>query len=155
MSQGNATRFRINTPQIAHEAIDEEVIIVDFESGNYFSLEGAGALIWTALAAGVDFGAILQQVEARYDCSGADVAAMMASFLAELLDQGLVTPERGVGDAIPRPKLNGVSASSRPPFSTPVLHRYTDMQELLLLDPIHDVDETGWPNLPLLGNTEA
>jgi hypothetical protein len=22
---------------------------------------------------------------------------------------------------------------------------YTDMEELLLLDPIHDVDETGWP----------
>jgi hypothetical protein len=26
-----------------------------------------------------------------------------------------------------------------------VLERYTDMQELLLLDPIHDVDQTGWP----------
>jgi hypothetical protein len=26
------------------------------------------------------------------------------------------------------------------------LHKYTDMEELLLLDPIHDVDETGWPN---------
>jgi hypothetical protein len=22
---------------------------------------------------------------------------------------------------------------------------YEDMQDLLLLDPIHDVDETGWP----------
>lgn len=155
MSKGNVTRFRVNTPQIAHEAIDEEVIIVDFETGNYFSLEGAGALIWTALAVGADFDAILQQVEARYDCSGADVAAMMTSFLAELLDQGLVTPEGAAGDAIARPKLNGAHVSSRPPFSKPVLHRYTDMQELLLLDPIHDVDETGWPNLPLLGNAEV
>jgi len=31
------------------------------------------------------------------------------------------------------------------PFVLPVLERYTDMQELLLIDPIHDVDETGWP----------
>jgi hypothetical protein len=28
----------------------------------------------------------------------------------------------------------------------PVLNKYTDMQDLLLLDPIHEVDERGWPN---------
>ena len=26
-----------------------------------------------------------------------------------------------------------------------MFERFTDMQDLLLLDPIHDVDETGWP----------
>jgi len=32
-------------------------------------------------------------------------------------------------------------------FAPPVLEVYTDMQDLLLLDPIHDVDETvGWPS---------
>ncbi len=31
-------------------------------------------------------------------------------------------------------------------FEAPILHKFTDMQELLLLDPIHEVDETGWPN---------
>ena len=31
-------------------------------------------------------------------------------------------------------------------FETPVLEKYTDMAELLLLDPIHDVDATGWPH---------
>ncbi len=30
-------------------------------------------------------------------------------------------------------------------FAPPRLQRYTDMQDLLLLDPIHDVDEVGWP----------
>jgi hypothetical protein len=32
-----------------------------------------------------------------------------------------------------------------------VLERYTDMQELLLLDPIHDVDESGWPHRKVPG----
>ena len=34
------------------------------------------------------------------------------------------------------------------PAGTPkaVVDRYNDMRELLLLDPIHDVEETGWPN---------
>lgn len=30
-------------------------------------------------------------------------------------------------------------------FEEPIFHKYTDMEDLLLLDPIHDVDETGWP----------
>ena len=33
----------------------------------------------------------------------------------------------------------------RPVFKPPLLKRYTDMQELLILDPIHEVDDTGWP----------
>jgi len=36
-------------------------------------------------------------------------------------------------------------SGTRQPFSAPVLNAYTDMEELLLLDPIHDVDQAGWP----------
>ena len=31
-------------------------------------------------------------------------------------------------------------------FEKPVLQKHTDMQELLLLDPIHEIDEKGWPS---------
>jgi hypothetical protein len=37
-------------------------------------------------------------------------------------------------------------------FEAPVLQKYTDMQDLLLLDPIHDTDETGWPNIRIEKN---
>jgi hypothetical protein len=30
----------------------------------------------------------------------------------------------------------------------PTLTVYADMQDLFQLDPIHDVDETGWPSRP-------
>jgi hypothetical protein len=33
----------------------------------------------------------------------------------------------------------------RPPFTPPVLEVFADMRDLLLLDPIHDVAEVGWP----------
>ena len=39
----------------------------------------------------------------------------------------------------------GDGAGARAPFDVPVLIAYTDMQDLLLADPIHDYDETGWP----------
>jgi hypothetical protein len=31
-------------------------------------------------------------------------------------------------------------------FVEPALNKYTDMQELLLLDPVHEVSEAGWPS---------
>jgi hypothetical protein len=34
------------------------------------------------------------------------------------------------------------------PFVAPVLRKYTDMQEFMLVDPIHDVDvDAGWPHV--------
>ena len=30
-------------------------------------------------------------------------------------------------------------------FTTPTLEIFSDMQDILLLDPVHDVDERGWP----------
>ena len=31
-------------------------------------------------------------------------------------------------------------------FEKPVIEKFSDMQEMLLLDPIHEVSEMGWPN---------
>ncbi len=31
------------------------------------------------------------------------------------------------------------------PYTSPVLETFSDMQEILLLDPVHDVDKAGWP----------
>ncbi|MCO6449351.1 MAG: PqqD family protein [Caldilineales bacterium] len=130
-----------------HEAIDNEVVIVDFESGNYYSLEDVGASIWTALAGGAGIERIVASIESAYDCDGVDVLITVAKFVEELLENELLatTDLAPTGDALPA--QNG---SIRRAFTPPVLNRYTDMQELLLLDPIHDVDETGWPNLPVL-----
>jgi hypothetical protein len=37
--------------------------------------------------------------------------------------------------------------SGQVPFAVPVLQAYTDMQEFMLVDPLHDVDEVaGWPH---------
>jgi hypothetical protein len=32
-----------------------------------------------------------------------------------------------------------------------VLHKFTDMQDLLLVDPVHDVGDAGWPHRPPAG----
>jgi hypothetical protein len=33
------------------------------------------------------------------------------------------------------------------PWAPPIVERYTDMQMLLQLDPVHDVSDEGWPRV--------
>ena len=42
----NDPTHRINSPPITHQVIDGEVILVNVETGVYYSLRDAGAEIW-------------------------------------------------------------------------------------------------------------
>ena len=43
---GNGDRLKINEPTIVHENIDGETVILNLDSGNYYSVVDAGARIW-------------------------------------------------------------------------------------------------------------
>jgi len=145
-----APRFRINTPTVVHETIDDEVVIIDFDTGAYFSLGPVGARVWR----GIDKCDCAQEIAAairrEFACADADVGADVARLLDEFRREKLIVPlENGAQSRSPSAAdvaAASDSAASRP-YTAPVLHKYTDMQELLLLDPIHEVDETGWPRV--------
>ncbi|MEI6331186.1 MAG: hypothetical protein WCP16_18235 [Pseudanabaena sp. ELA645] len=42
-------KFKINTPNVVHELIDGEVIIVNLKKGDYYSLLSTSAKIWTGI----------------------------------------------------------------------------------------------------------
>ncbi len=152
----SAPSYRINSPTVVHETIDNEVVIIDFDTGTYFSLDNVGALIWNDLAAGMTIEDINAHVCRRYGRDRQEVAPATAQFLAELEQAGLilaVAPAATPGSAGSL-DANDEAPADRP-YAPPLLNRYSDMQQLLLLDPIHDVDETGWPNLPEERNADA
>lgn len=140
-----ATRYRVNKPRVAHEIIDNEVVIIDFETGSYFSLEGAGANIWACIDGGAALGEMVEFVAARYSGSHAHVETAVGRLVAELQQESLIVPD-GAEPSGFSAALAEDSAAAKPPIGMPALHKYTDMQDLLLLDPIHEVDKAGWPH---------
>ena len=48
-------------------------------------------------------------------------------------------------DAAVAPPNGSAPADAARVFEAPRLEKYTDMQDLVLLDPVHEVDEQGWP----------
>lgn len=142
--QGQA-RFQLNTPNVIAEVIDGEAILVDLRSGNYFSIQGNGALLWEAIAQGTSLETIANQIVDAFDLDRAVAEETVVSFSNELEREGLIVALEG-DQPQPEPPLDFRLSTNGQGFTTPVVEKYTDMQDLVLLDPVHEVDERGWPH---------
>jgi hypothetical protein len=139
-------RFRVNRPKIVSETIDDEVIILNLDRGHYFSLRQSGAEIWHSLDHGASADEIIAHMTGRYIGDGRDIGSAVLRLISECQAEELIVPlgaPTSVGDqGAPR----SAPTEPRTDFIAPELTKFTDMEDLLLLDPIHEVDETGWPH---------
>ena len=140
----NNQRFRVNTPTVTHETIDGEAVIINLDSGNYYSLVEVGSFIWGLVDKGASTSEVQNLILETYQGDALDVDQGVQALLAELQQENLIVPVDAAG-TVDLTELNHNDNHEKPAFNPPSLHKYSDMQELLLLDPIHDVDDTGWP----------
>ena len=140
-------RYKVNNPAVIHEIIEGEAVLVNLDSGIYYSTDKVGAVVWDLITAGASQEQIAANLLLRYFGKEDEIRSSLAQFLSELQEEHLIV---AVTDhASPSVNLPETLPGADPsPFENPELYKYTDMEELLLLDPIHEVDETGWPNLP-------
>lgn len=135
------TRYRINAPQVIHETIERETVIINLEAGTYYSLDALGAEVWNRVAAGetgAEVAAALRERDAAAD-------EAVPRLLRQLRQERLIVPVDGEADEDDGALAELADSLPGEPDETFVLRKYTDMRELLLLDPIHEVQEAGWP----------
>lgn len=134
--------YVLDAANVVHEAVEGEVVIVNLATGRYHSLDGAAAQIWERLVQGARISDLATLLSNAYGEAPAVIAPAVESFIRQLAAEGLVLLS---SDSHP------VSPSPLPPqsgsFPELVLHSYTDMEELLLVDPIHQTSDQGWPHL--------
>ena len=139
-------RFRVNTPTVTHETIDGEAVIINLDSGNYYSLVDVGSFVWGLIEKGASASELRNVVLQSYQGNDSDVDRGVEELLAQLQQENLIVPVDGTGALdLAQLELPSNNGHEKPSFNPPLLHKYSDMQELLLLDPIHDVDDAGWP----------
>lgn len=132
--------YRISS-SVIHERFDEETVIVKLDVGRYYSLGGSAEAIWALAASAISRTQIVLTASEGFSGDPDEIARETIRFLDELVAEQLL--ESIDADA---PSSADPPAVRREPFITPHLQKYTDMEELLLLDPIHQVDELGWPS---------
>jgi hypothetical protein len=145
---------KINSSKIVHETIDGEVIIINFENGVYYSLNSAGTFIWSCIQKNFRVAEILDEIVKVYSGNQEEIKTEVLTFLNDLSKEELILIKKGEENEVFKekvvPESNGDTSLIK--FVKPGLQKYTDMKEMLLLDPIHEVDETGWPVAKKLPN---
>ena len=127
--------------KILYETIEGEVIAMDMQSGSYFSLRHTAASIWSLLLQSVAIDEIITQITDCYRIDRQVVSADLQSFLGHLQEEGLIE----VTTLLNPEKTPSQLPRGTEPYTAPALEVFTDVQDLLTIDPIHDVDEMGWP----------
>jgi hypothetical protein len=136
--------FKINTSKIAHDTIDGETVIINFDSGIYYSFDKVGVSIWDLLSKGFSVEKIIEILQQKYTANDNEIETAVNNFISELKNESLLLPMEEEESADLKFELPILSEKIK--FEIPSISKYNDMQELLLLDPIDDVDERGWPN---------
>jgi hypothetical protein len=140
--------YRINAPTVAYQNVEDEAILIQFDSGCYYSTDGLGTEILSLLRQGASAITVVEILADRYCADLQDVYRAVKPFIEQLGTENLVVAQPGdVVDGGSGRQSMGSTGAARPqcPIEPPVLHKYTDLQDLLLLDPIHDTDDAGWP----------
>jgi hypothetical protein len=126
------SRLRVNERHVNASIIDGEAIIINLESGLYFSLDRCGAAAWALLAGGHS---IAESAAVLAGACSTDVTTVRDSLLAlgtDLVERTLVSAsETGAG----APVAVDLSQFALNAWAAPMLNVYDDMGDVLALDP--------------------
>lgn len=124
-------RFRPNERRTASRVIDDEAILIDLLSGNYYSIADVGSIIWQMIEARWTLRDIALAVSEQYDVDRDRVGADIKAFVDALLDEDLIEISHETSARTNPPQNVG----SNPAYTTPKFTAYRDMAKLLALDP--------------------
>lgn len=130
----HSTRLTVNRPSVIFDVQGNETVIIDLATGRYFRLNPTSTEVWLRFALSSSIAEVLDS------CSNAEsLHGEIDGIVADLLDRALL---RVAADADGRPDT--VTTWQYSGFE---LEQFTDLEDILGLDPIHEVDpERGWPH---------
>jgi hypothetical protein len=128
--------YKIVSSDVTFQLLDGEVVAIHFTKGIYYNLRGAAAVIFDALARGIESSQVVASFWGAPADAGSTIQLLADRFVADEL--------LAVTGATSAPATQSTQVTA---WKEPVVESYTDLQQLLLADPIHDVGTEAWPKL--------
>ena len=129
----SAASYQWNQAEIASDVVDGEAVIIHLTDGTYYSLDRAGTVIWEALASPRSPSTLADSLVTRYGIAQEQARADSDALVTELVRERLVIASAGNADTTPLATAPAHDAGF--PYSRPHLSKYTDMADMLALDP--------------------
>jgi len=135
-------RYVVDPSRVSHDRLQDEVIIINAASGAYYSGSGTAADVWTLISQGTTVSDAARVLASAYACEEARVIVDIHKCVRSLLERGLI--QESNDDTQPH-KTSIPPQAARTVWTAPEFDEYTDMWDLIQLDPIHEVGDAGWP----------
>ncbi len=137
-------RFRVYGAEITQGTLDGDVVVVNVRTSRSYSMYGIGAALWTLLVAGQSAEAIVDRFARSFGVTAKRAASVIDPFIAALEAEQLIRP--AASDAPPGRIADDVLDGVAPPLVAPLFRQFSDLEELLLLEPIWTDAAAGWAN---------
>jgi len=139
------TRYKINSPYVVSEVFaDDEAAIINLKTGTYHSLNKMATAIWSLVEKGANVDELTAFAIGNHEVEKTTAGEHIEQFLESLVKENLIVPAESESEFTSGVPSSDSNSAKKLAYDRPVLESYKDMQELLLLDPIHEVDETTW-----------
>lgn len=132
-----------NEASVIFERFGEEVVAIHLGTGRYYSLPGVAGDAFLLLAQPHTVSQLAKKLAAKYDAPAEIIANDLNGFLNQMKDESLIAEERQARARSIEPPVQ--PAEPRLPYMPPVIHAHRDLENLFLVDPIHETGEAGWP----------
>ena len=134
--------YKLNEEKMFYDYADGQAVVINYQTGMYYGMGLLASAILDRIIAGKNIDNIVKAVKALPQCPP-DITMCVHDFVKELLETEVI---------VEGPTVSGGDE----PFTKEVaedgfdlkLDMFAEMSDLLLADPVHDVDiQAGWPKL--------
>jgi hypothetical protein len=131
--------YVVASKDIVSEDFEGEFVVLDLSTGKYYSMDAAASALWRAIVAGVS----IKDLADAADGAPGITAQSVYEYAEKLVGYGCLARSDARGSATIDPAVIEVLKASA---SAPTVEVFDDLADLIMADPIHDVEETaGWP----------
>jgi hypothetical protein len=137
-------QYTIDSNHIIYEEIDSELVVINLKNGCYYSLNESAALIWKLIANGNSIDNITGLLVAHFSIEPDGIPGEIVRIVSEFSHEQLLSPAVELETKTEMILPDDIKLADH--FQSPVISKHSDIQEMLQLDPIHEVTDLGWPN---------
>ena len=134
--------YKLNEEKMFYDYADGQAVVINYQTGMYYGMSLLASAILDRIIAGKNVDEIITAVKALPQCPP-DIADRVHSFVKELQEKEIIVDGSAASGGA-EPLANEVAEDG---FDLK-LDMFAEMADLLLADPVHDVDmKEGWPKL--------
>ena len=134
--------YKLNEEKMFYDYAEGQAVVINYQTGMYYGMSLLSSAILDRIVAGKDVEEIITAVKALPQCPP-DIAERVHHFVKELLETEIIVSGPSVSGGA-EPLVKEVAEDG---FDLK-LDMFAEMSDLLLADPVHDVDmNEGWPKL--------